>query len=485
MPMWYRGCENVLKTNGKRYGKRNEMLFERKENVMKKILNLVRPSTRRSGNHRLSAALAVALVLNMTAVPAAQAETSDEKIARLEKIVQILVQKVETLENQSAHKQVQDHKRQQSLDDLTTKVAVLETAAPIATADHSFDKLHIGGYGDIHVNFQEADGADIIDFHRLVLYFGYDFSDWIKFHSEWELEHAFVSDSADGSTGGEFVIEQAYVDFHLSDPFNVRAGRILTPLGIINEKHEPTTFNGVERPSFAKHIIPSTWSSDGLGVFGSINPSLSYQAYIVGGLDGSGFSSSGIRGGRIKERASLHDPAVTGRLDFLPCPDKDLRFGVSGYYGGLNNGNEGARPGVDAKIAIVSADFEYSVGKFDFRGVVAHTDIDDTSDLASGTAEETFGWYAEAGYHFMPDEWKKGKLAKADAVAFVRYDVFDTQYEMPSGVAADPSLDRREWTLGVNFYLTPQFVVKADYQNQQSEAGKSDDRFNLGLGFEF
>ena len=74
--------------------------------------------------------------------------------------------------------------------------------------------------------------------------------------------------------------------------------------------HEPPTFNGVERPSVEKLVIPTTWSSDAIGMFGRPVPAFSYEAYVMGGLDGSKFSSlNGIRDGRIKGRASLNDPA--------------------------------------------------------------------------------------------------------------------------------------------------------------------------------
>ncbi|VGO22744.1 porin [Pontiella sulfatireligans] len=144
-------------------------------------------------------------------------------------------------------------------------------------------KLHLGGYGEIHANFQEG-GDDQFDIHRLVMYVGYDFNDWIKLTSETELEHAFVADSDDGSNGGELSVEQLYVDFLLADAVNVRAGRVLAPLGIINQKHEPTLFLGVERPNMEKNIIPSTWSVDGIGIFGYPLSWLSYEAYVVAGL---------------------------------------------------------------------------------------------------------------------------------------------------------------------------------------------------------
>jgi hypothetical protein len=354
--------------------------------------------------------------------------------------------------------------------------------------DSTLGKLEFGGYGEFHANFTEGTEKDRADFHRLVLYLGYDFADWIKFHSETELEHAFVSDG-----DGELSIEQAYLDFLIDDDFNIRAGRILTPIGIINKKHEPPTFNGVERPSFATNIIPSTWSSDGVGVFGSLNPSLTYEAYVVGGLDGSHFNStSGIRGGRIKERPSLNEPAITGRLDYYPLsatnndPDQSLRLGTSGYFGGLDNGDEGTNPGIDGEIGITSADFEYSVQKVDFRGVIAHINIDGARQIGNNVADEIFGWYLEGAYHYWPEEWKTGKLAKSDATVFLRYEDNDTQYEMPSGVIENGAGNRTEWTFGTNIYLTSNLVVKADYQIRDDDSESDlDDLLNLGIGWAF
>ncbi|MGB5277758.1 MAG: porin, partial [Gammaproteobacteria bacterium] len=48
-------------------------------------------------------------------------------------------------------------------------------------------KVHIGGYGELHYNNWEfPDGSKFreLDFQRFVLFFGYDFTDSIRFHSE-------------------------------------------------------------------------------------------------------------------------------------------------------------------------------------------------------------------------------------------------------------------------------------------------------------
>jgi hypothetical protein len=58
---------------------------------------------------------------------------------------------------------------------------------------------------------------------------------------------------------------------------------------------------------------------------------------------------------------------------------------------------------------------------------------------------------------------------------------------MPSGIPSDPTGDRDEWTFGFNFYVTPQLVLKADYQvrDDASSGGGVNNQLNLGIGWEF
>jgi hypothetical protein len=419
---------------------------------------------------------------------AATATTPEARITQLEQTIRQLSAEVRELRDQS------DEARQARADQAELLQAVREDVRKRESTRRLdpngwLSRFHLGGYGEMHANFGEGDAADQFDLHRLVLYLGYDFADWIRFHSEIELEHAFAS----SDSGGEVSVEQAYVDFLAWPALNFRLGRVLTPLGIVNAKHEPPTFNGVERPSFAKYIIPTTWSSDGVGIFGSPASWLQYELYVVGGLDGSELSAkSGIRDGRIKERPSLHEPAVTGRLDFFPLAGREaafgqqLRLGVSGYCGGLDNGNKGKDPGLDGRILIYSADLEYTIGKLDVRGAIAHEVIDGAREIGNGTASEIFGWYLEGGYHIWPEAWKKGKFRESDAVAFVRFDWIDTQHRMPDGIARNPAGRRREWTLGLNFYLTPNFVLKADYQIRDDDSGEGlANLLNIGAGWQF
>ncbi len=356
-------------------------------------------------------------------------------------------------------------------------------------------KFSFGGYGEIHANIAEGkddsgNSNDLLDIHRFVPYIGYEFSDWIQLHSEIELEHALVSDEG----GGVVEIEQLLVDFLLSDPLNIRIGRVLIPLGNINQRHEPPTFNGVERPNFAKYIIPSTWWSDGIGIFGNMGDAMSYEAYVVGGVDGSQFSDkNGIRSGRLKERPSLNNLAAVARVDYFPFMNIDSlispnsRISLSFYYGGFNNGNKGKDPGVNGDLTIYSADFSTRIKRMDVKGSIAFEKIDNAEMLSGGVAEEIFGYYLEAGYHVLPNSWKTGKMKKTDVVLFVRYDDYDTQYKMPAGSAENPEGDRQDWTFGISYYPVHNLVLKADYQVRKDAVPMSDpaDFFNLGLGWQF
>lgn len=382
---------------------------------------------------------------------------------------------------------------EKKMQEATAEIASLKgEQQDLSVFEEQKSKLTLGGYGEIHANWEEG-GDDIFDIHRLVMYVGYEFADWIKLTSEVELEHAFVNDG-----DGEISIEQLYVDFLFADAVNVRAGRVLAPMGIINQKHEPTLFFGVERPGMDKNIIPSTWSLDGIGIFGFPLSWLSYEAYIVAGLDGSQFrANDGVRKGRIKERGDLNDPAFTGRLDFFPFvdadlpADQDLRVGVSGYYGGTDNVDEGGGNGIDNTFHMYSADFEYDVSRFQFRGVVAHGENSDADDLettfGNAPGEEIFGWYLEGGVSVMPEAWKKGKMAQADIIPFVRYEEYDTHYKVSDNVTKDDAQNRTEVTIGVNFLLTPQFVLKADTQFISTEESGSSTvtKYNLGMGWVF
>ncbi len=340
--------------------------------------------------------------------------------------------------------------------------------------------LSIGGYGELlYENVQGRDGSDEADALRTVLYLGYKFDDHWLFNSEIEFEHA----------GEEVGVEFAYLDYQSTEAFNVRMGLVLLPMGWLNELHEPTTFLSTHRPSLERFILPSTWREVGAGFYGDAGD-FSYRAYVTNGFDASGFSSSGLRGGRQNgSEAVAEDLAVSGRLDYAGAPG--VVFGVAAYYG--DAGQDGSGTGGDlpsAATSIYDVHAEYRSGGLQARALYAHAEVDDVGELNdalgfTGTdsiGEELEGYYLEVGYDVLSlfDDSRGASLTP-----FVRYESYDTQAEVPAGFAADPANDVEIWTMGLAYQPIDQIVIKLDYQDVEDGSDDGTDILSLGIGFIF
>jgi hypothetical protein len=114
----------------------------------------------------------------------------------------------------------------------------LEAVSATKAGHGSSGSTMIGGYGELHFNSLSNPSGPRkreLDFHRFVLHIGHEFSDSIRLHTELELEHALVEDTADGSGPGEVELEQAFIEFDISDETQVKGGVFLIPVGIMNE----------------------------------------------------------------------------------------------------------------------------------------------------------------------------------------------------------------------------------------------------------
>ncbi len=374
-------------------------------------------------------------------------------------------------------------KLEQKIEALTDEVEAMKEADYESGGETDFlDRVAIGGYGELHYNdFSNTDKASTIDFHRFVLFFAYDFNDWIKFSSELELEHVLSGEGKEG----EVELEQAYLDFLLSRRVNVRTGLMIVPVGIINETHEPPTFYGVERPDVDKNIIPTTWWEAGAGIFGEITPGLGYKLYLVSTPDASKFkASSGIRSGRQKvSKAKVEDFALTGRLTYTGLPG--LKLGASFFTGDTAQDDPDLG---DSTVTIIETDLQYSYRNLDLRALYATIDIDDAERINAKTGqvvgEKLTGWYVEGAYrvlaHRRPD-------TDQELAVFTRYAEYTPQDEVPAALSADPRNDVEVITVGLDYKPHPGVVIKLDYQDRDNASAsvEAEDQWNLGIGYWF
>jgi hypothetical protein len=359
----------------------------------------------------------------------------------------------------------------ESIEESITEQAAAQNAAQKLFDEGTSNKLTIGGYGEIHSNHPE-NGNGKVDVHRLVTLFGYKFNDKVQFISEIEFEHV-----------KEVYVEQAFMSYSITDNLNLRAGLMLIPMGIVNEYHEPTTFNGVERPGMDKSIVPSTWREIGFGINGRLdNASIKYQAYIFNGFSSNGLGgSNGLRSGRQKgAEAMFNESNLSTRIDYYGIGN--LKVGFSGYFGNTNVDVDSDAPKVG--ISMVGFDARYTNNRFGARGQYITASISDTEDYntyyESNLGSKLAGYYVEASYNLL----ETSKTEKLDL--FARYSNYDTHASVAGSLVANHAYDRNVLTTGLTWHVADGAAFKMDYQilgNESSDDTSSVLNFGVGVWF--
>ena len=329
--------------------------------------------------------------------------------------------------------------------------------------------ISIGGYGEA-IYQATAGQTDEWDILRVIMYFGYKFTDKWVLNTEIEFEHA-----------DQTSVEFATLDYLYSEAVNFRAGLVLVPMGFINELHEPNTFLSADRTQTETRIIPTTWRENGAGIFGDVGP-MSYRAYIVNGFDGAGFSETGLRGGRQKGSEALaEDLAVVVRADYTETPG--VIVGGSVYHGNSGQDQAGLE---DTATTIWELHGEAKYNGLWFRGLYAMATVDDVEELnAAGgfTGTDSVGEQLEGGYVEVAYDVMRHLDAESgvNVRPFVRYETVDTQAELPSGFSANSANDFDLVTFGVQIQPIDQLVIKLDYQDWDD----GNDRFSALIGWVF
>lgn len=360
-------------------------------------------------------------------------------------------------------------------------------------------KLVIGGYGEVHYNQpfnSEIRSNGTLDVHRMVMLLGYNFSSRTQFVSELEFEHV-----------SEVYVEQAFLQHKLNSFINLRAGLLLVPMGIVNEYHEPTTFNGVERPLVDSKIAPTTWREIGFGLSGNIIPaSLKYQAYIVNGFNGYNGKGNlngknGFRSGRQRGAESfMSSPNFTAKAEYYGI--RGLNVGISGYFGktqstlynGIAKDNSAAVARADSSvvgISMLGVDARYGIKGLQLRGQLYYAAISNTEEynkftavnkVANDLGSAMTGYYIEAGYNVL----RSVSSTTNELIPFVRMENYNTHQATSGSLARNEAYNNNVITTGLTFRIAQGAVIKADVQFVKAKpADEYSKVFNAGIGVMF
>lgn len=355
-------------------------------------------------------------------------------------------------------------------------------------------KLTIGGYAQIDYNQplnRNSYQNGLLDVHRLVMLFGYKFNDRTQFFTELEFEHI-----------SEVYVEQAFLDYKINPYIHFRGGLMLIPIGIINEYHEPPTYNGVERPHVDNVIVPTTWRELGAGFTGNIpRAMLKYQLYVVNGFksyDEDGYYLNGkdaFRKGRQKGAESIiSTPNLSGKVDYYGLPG--LNLGMS-LYTGKTQSKAYQNVEKDSNLKVASADStvvgltmlgldaRYQIGGLHLRGVFYYSKIKGSAayNTISGKdlGSSMVGYYAEAGYnvfHLL-------RNVKSQLIPFIRYEQYDTHFTVDGGLNRNKAYQNEIITSGLGWKPTPGTAIKADLQFINNGLDQYKTIFNAGIGVMF
>lgn len=394
----------------------------------------------------------------------------------------------------------------------------------------NWSKFSLRGYGVVnYYNYKydtDVNLKDKFDAERLNMYLEYKYNDWINFKSEIEFEHGGTGSTLELDTqeefgeyeqeieaGGEVKIEQVHINFAINPAFNVRVGRMKVYFGLAQNLDGPTRYFTTHRQEMENEILPLGWYENGIEFHGTFAKNkLSYHFSITNGLDASGFSSRGwIKDGYQQrfEMSTGEALAFMGRLDYKFGTHKDTYFGVAGYIGDA----AANRPKNDMKesayVSIFEAHVTYNENHLRFNSIFLYGNIENSDIVTAKNAnlsnnlgvkrtavgKNALGYSAEAGYEIL-------HLIKPDSkqmlYPFMRYDYYDTMYDVEGTVVDKPRWERSAITGGFNWFVHPQIVLKVHYQNRRlgsenynpttllyTGEKQQENTFSTGIGFTF
>lgn len=355
--------------------------------------------------------------------------------------------------------------------------------AQILTAEDSLNaglqqknsRTYISGYGEAIYNADLQTQVSTADLRRNILFIGHRFNDKIQFFSEMELEHALVTSEGTNNLGGELAMEQLFLKFNINKNNYITTGLFIPRIGIINENHLPTTFNGNERHQVEQQVIPSTWREMGIGLYSNVQkiPGLNLSIALMNGINSSRFESgSGIKEGRSGgNQANASNLAVTGAALYY---FKNWRIQMSGYYGGGAGITKREADSLQLSygvfgtpVAMAELNLQYLSQGFTFKSLATAVSIPDAAEInrayASNTPELMAGCYAEIGYNLFHLSQKN---ADKNLTLFSRYEWLDLNVDIAENGIINDALKKTYIIAGITYQPIRGVAIKFDYTHR-------------------
>lgn len=424
-----------------------------------------------------------------------------------------LLNEIQDLKRQNAEFQRQSRENQQKIErlgetvrDLQTKQAEAPPAAePIVEDDVEIsdsamvramdrylgpNRFLLTGWGATRYNWNSEENSNTF-LATFVPIFLYRFNDSLLFEGELELE---LED--DGST--EVELEYAQIDWVLNDYSTLVAGKYLLPFGEFIERLHPAWINKMATSPLIYRegggILPFTALGaqvrGGVDLGYGLGTHAGYTVYIANGPryesdeGGAPFVANNVDINRNK--------AFGARLEMFPLPlDWEagwLRFGGSTYNGKWDEAGE-------QWFTSWGLDGLYWYDDFELRGEFIST----RRALDGPQNDLRDGWYLQASYQLaslLPSPLDRLELVARYAEMNNRFPQEEEEEDddehvefgrvFSGGDDSGELLNRpREISIGLDYWITPSFVAKVEYDRIIPRGEPTNDQIwvELALGF--
>ena len=401
---------------------------------------------------------AIALSGSLYANESSELEALKKEIVELREITQTLIDETSDLKTGFNYTTVDTKKSYSGLGSAASKVY------------YSKSPLSIGGYGEMYYSDAKSSGKNktTLDVYRFVPYIGYKFSEYIILNTELEFEHGGVANDDGVAAGGEVILEFMYLDFLVNTHVNVRLGHFLMPIGLINERHEPTLFTTVQRPDTTKYIIPTTWHESGVMIYGDIIDNLSYKVAGVSALQTGASGSQWIRSGRGESfKQTNPNLGFVARLDYTGV--NGLLIGTSAYYAPSANNFK-------SETTIVDVHLDYKLNGARVYGTYAQVSRTNAHYIADNAVKNAQGGYVNLSYDLLSLTSSTNSLP-----IFVQYESMNPEEKRADESSGDST---KTTTVGINYFPHEQVVLKLDYA-MKNQGSHDSDTASISMGFIF
>jgi len=261
-----------------------------------------------------------------------------------------------------------------------------------------------------------------------------------------------------------FEMEQAWAFLRFSEALRLKFGLYLVPFGKYNESGRAFETRLVERPLPVRANYPSSWRDIGALIEGKIS-FVFYSAYIGNGLAEAESLSAGQQ-----FRDNNRNKGVGGRLGLLL--GQGLEAGVSYYSGRADTANS-------RSLSLRGFDVTWASQNTRLSAEYSRADIRNPSPYSNGTAE---GFFVVLSFD----------IAGLNPLVAYEKNRTEDPFHGP-GFSAGPgplpgaglSDDRSLWAVGLVYAVSPNILIKMEYDFNRETPGLRNDIFRAQAAVHF